>query len=81
MRILPIVVMLGAVSVAAQAPRALTGEDKAQIPSLVTGYAKALGSCAASHHADLFAPDKGYFAGGFSRPGSGSMTARIRRLA
>jgi hypothetical protein len=78
MRILTIVVMLCAVaSVAAQTPRALTDKDKVDIQALVTGYAKALGSCAASDYADLFAPDKGYFASGFR----GQVAGRERLMA
>jgi hypothetical protein len=77
MRILTIAVMLCAVSVAAQTPRALTDQDKSEIQALVTGYAKALGGCAASDYADLFAPDKGYFASGFR----GQVAGRERLMA
>jgi len=51
------------VGLRAQNPQ-LTAQDRTDIQALVTGYAKALGSCAASDYADLFA-EKGYFASGF----------------
>lgn len=69
--------MLCSVSAFGQAPRALTDQDKSEIQGLVTGYAKALGSCAANDYADLFAPDKGYFASGFR----GQVAGRDRFIA
>lgn len=65
------------VSASAQTPPALTEKDKADIQALVTGYAKALGSCAANDYADLFAPDRGYFASGFR----GQVAGRERLMA
>ena len=47
-----------------QAPQTLTPQDRTEIQALVTGYARTLGTCAASEYADLFAPT-GYFASGF----------------
>lgn len=64
-------------ALAAQAPQTLTEKDKADIQALVTGYAKALGSCAASDYADLFAPNTGYFASGFR----GHVVGRDRLIA
>jgi hypothetical protein len=60
-----------------QAPQVITDQDKAEIQALVTGYARALGSCAANEYADLFAPDKGYFASGFR----GQVAGRERLIA
>jgi hypothetical protein len=54
----------------------LTTQDRADIQALVTGYARALGTCAASEYADLFA-DTGYFASGFR----GHVTGRERLIA
>jgi hypothetical protein len=56
--------------------QALTDPDKAEIQSLVTGYAKALSSCAATDYADLFG-DTGYFASGFR----GQVAGRARLIA
>jgi hypothetical protein len=57
------ILMVLSVGVRAQTPQ-LTAQDRTEIQALVSGYAKALGSCAASDYADLFA-EKGYFASGF----------------
>jgi len=38
----------------AQAQQAVTDQDKQEIQALVTGYARALGTCAANEYADLF---------------------------
>lgn len=70
-----IVVALGTL-LSAQQPT-LTAQDKAEIQSLVTAYAKALGGCAAGEFADLFAPDRGYFASGFR----GRVEGRARLVA
>src|SRR5215470_15225262 len=59
-----------------QAPHALTDQDKAEIQALVTGYAKALGNCAANDYADLFG-ETGYFASGFR----GQVAGRSRLIA
>jgi hypothetical protein len=75
--IVSMVVLLCSLSAAGQAPRVLTNQDKAEIQALVTGYAKALGSCAANEYADLFAPDTGYFASGFR----GQVSGRERLIA
>ena len=48
----------------AQTPATLTPEDRAAIQGLVSGYARALSTCAAEEYADLFAPNTGYFASG-----------------
>jgi len=61
----------------AQAPAALTPDDRTAIQALVTGYARALGACAADDFADLFAPDTGYFASGIR----GQITGRQRLIA
>ena len=61
----------------AQAPAALTPEDRTAIQALVTGYARVLGACAAEEFADLFAPDTGYFASGIR----GQITGRERLMA
>jgi hypothetical protein len=66
-----------AMALAAQAPQTLTEKDKADIQALVTGYAKALGSCAADDYADLFALNTGYFASGFR----GHVIGRDRLIA
>ena len=39
----------------------LTAQDREEIQAVVTGYARALGTCVAEQYADLFAPDSGYF--------------------
>src|ERR1051326_3114982 len=62
--------------VAGQAPQAVTDQDKTEIQALVTGYAKALGSCAVNDYADLFG-DSGYFASGFR----GHVAGRGRLIA
>jgi hypothetical protein len=54
----------------------LTPQDRTDIQGLVTGYAKALGSCAANESADLFA-ETGYFASGFR----GQVAGRERLIA
>jgi SnoaL-like protein len=77
MKKLMLVVMLCSLRAAAQSPQVLTDRDKAEIQALVTGYAKALGGCAANDYADLFAPDKGYFASGFR----GHVVGRDRLIA
>jgi hypothetical protein len=63
--VLAIAVAACSINAAAQPPRAVTAQDKAEIQTLVTAYARALGSCAATEFADLFAPETGYFASGF----------------
>ena len=73
----PVVVMVWSMSIGGQAPQALTAQDKAEIQSLVTGYAIALGSCAANEYADLFASGTGYFASGFR----GHVVGRDRLIA
>jgi hypothetical protein len=70
-----LVVMLCSLSTAAQAQQVVTDQDKQEIQGLVTSYAKALGSCAASDYADLF--DTGYFASGFR----GHVAGRARLIA
>jgi hypothetical protein len=60
-----IVMAGGVITAAAQTPKAVTAQDKAEIQALVTAYAKALGSCAATDYADLFAPETGSFDSGF----------------
>ena len=69
-------VLLGSVT-SAQAPVTVTPDDRTAIQGLVSGYAKALGACAAEEFADLFAPDTGYFASGFR----GMITGRERLIA
>src|SRR5262245_21800083 len=68
--------MLCSVYMWAQAPQALTAQDRTDIQALVTGYARSLGTCAASDYADLFA-DNGYFASGFR----GHVVGRERLIA
>jgi hypothetical protein len=72
-----IVVLLFSLSATGQSPKVVTDQDRAEIQSLVTGYARALGSCAANEYADLFAPDTGYFASGFR----GQVSGRERLIA
>jgi hypothetical protein len=60
----------------AQAPVTLTAEDRTAIQALVTGYARALGACAAEEFADLFAYG-GYFASGFR----GQISGREKLIA
>jgi hypothetical protein len=74
LEVVAIAVMLCSASTAA--PQAVTPQDKTEIQALVTGYAKALGSCAANEYADLFA-DTGYFASGFR----GQVAGRERLIA
>ena len=59
-----------------QAPQVVTDQDKSEIQALVTGYAKALASCAANDYADLFG-ETGYFASGFR----GMVAGRSRLIA
>lgn len=68
--------LLGSVT-GAQAPVALTADDRTAIQGLVSSYARVLGSCAAEEFADLFAPDIGYFASGFR----GMISGRERLIA
>ena len=75
--VMAIAVMVCATSTAGQTPQAVTAQDRAEIQGLVSGYAKALGSCAASEYADLFVPDTGYFASGFR----GHVVGRERMIA
>jgi hypothetical protein len=49
----------------AQAPATLSANDKSEIQTLMTGYARALGECRAEDFANLFVPETGYFASGF----------------
>src|SRR5262245_25118841 len=72
-----IAAMLCSMTSAVQAPQPLTEQDKTDIQALVTGYAKALGGCAAEEYADLFAPGTGYFASGFR----GQVAGRERMIA
>ena len=58
-------------------PPVVTPQDKVEIQSLVSAYAKALGSCAPADFADLFAADRGYFASGFR----GHVAGRARLIA
>jgi len=62
---------------AGQSAPTVTPQDKTDIQSLVTAYAKALGTCAAGEFADLFATDGGYFASGFR----GRVEGRARLVA
>jgi hypothetical protein len=61
----------------AQSVTTLTDDDRTAIQGLVTGYAKALGSCNAEQYADLFAPGTGYFASGIR----GQVVGRDRLIA
>jgi hypothetical protein len=72
-----VVMMAWSIIIGGQALQALTTQDKADIQALVTGYAKALGGCAANEYADLFAPGTGYFASGFR----GHVVGRERLIA
>ena len=56
--------------------QAVTPQDRTDIQALVTGYARTLGTCAASEYADLFG-DTGYFASGFR----GQVAGRERLIA
>ena len=58
-----LILFLGTVAVA-QTPTTLTAEDRTAIQALVSGYARALSTCAAEDYADLFAPNTGFFASG-----------------
>ena len=69
--------MVCSMSAVGQASQAITAQDRADIQALVNGYARTLGSCAASEYADLFAPDAGYFASGFR----GHVVGRERLIA
>jgi hypothetical protein len=59
-----VVILLLSASAFAQSPQTLTAEDRTAIQALVSGYARALSSCAAEEYADLFAPGTGFFASG-----------------
>jgi len=59
-----VVILLLSASAFAQSPQTLTAEDRTAIQTLVSGYARALSSCAAEEYADLFAPGTGFFASG-----------------
>ena len=76
LKVLMISIILISMSAAAQAPQAVTPQDRTEIQALVTGYARTLGACAASEYADLFA-DTGYFASGFR----GQVAGRERLIA
>src|SRR5215471_6404632 len=75
--VVSLMVALCSMNAGAQALQVLTDQDKSEIQALVTGYARALGNCAASEYADLFAPDMGYFASGFR----GQVAGRVRLIA
>src|SRR5262245_9882840 len=64
-------------SAAAQTPVSVGADDAKAIQALVTGYAQALAACNAEQYADLFAPDKGYFASGIR----GQVVGRERLIA
>jgi len=74
--ILVLVLILSSINAPAQASQTLTPQDRTDIQSLVNGYARALGTCAAAEYADLFA-DTAYFASGFR----GHVTGRDRLIA
>jgi hypothetical protein len=61
------------------AQQTLTDQDKAEIQALMTGYAKALATCAVNEYADLFA-DGSFFASGFRGQVSGRdrLTAMVQ---
>ena len=61
----------------ASAQGSLTEKDRADIQALTTGYARALGACAAEDYADLFAPGTGYFASNIR----GEVVGRERLMA
>ena len=61
----------------AQTPQTLAAEDRTAIQALVSGYARALGSCAAEEYADLFAPGTGFFASGIR----GHIVGRAKLIA
>jgi hypothetical protein len=61
----------------AQQPVSISRDDATAIQALVSSYARALGGCRAEEFADLFAPDKGYFASGFR----GQIAGRERLIA
>jgi len=74
--IVSIVVAIRLLDAEGQSKPVVTEQDKSEIQALVTGYAKALGSCAANDYADLFG-DTGYFASGFR----GHVAGRARLIA
>jgi hypothetical protein len=61
----------------AQPPASISQDDATSIQALVSSYARALGGCHAEEFADLFAPEKSYFASGFR----GQMAGRERLIA
>ena len=61
----------------AQPPASIPQDDATSIQALVSSYARALGGCHAEEFADLFAPEKSYFASGFR----GQMAGRERLIA
>jgi len=58
------VVVVLRLTASAQTPATLTAEDRTAIQALVSGYARALSTCAAEQYADLFAANTGFFASG-----------------
>jgi len=62
---------------AAESPKTVTAQDKAEIQGLVSAYARTLSACAANEYADLFAPGTGSFASGFR----GYVAGRDRLIA
>jgi len=69
------IVLASAVAVGAQ--ESLTAQDRTEIQELSAKYARLLGSCAAEEYADLFAPDRGYFASNIR----GEVVGRERLMA
>jgi hypothetical protein len=72
-----VVVLALAAPALAQQPASISQDDATAIQALVSSYARALGGCRAEEFADLFAPDKGYFASGFR----GQIAGRERLIA
>jgi SnoaL-like domain len=72
-----VVILALAAPAFAQQPAPISQEDATAIQALVSAYARALGGCRAEEFADLFAPEKSYFASGFR----GQVAGRERLIA
>jgi hypothetical protein len=72
-----VVILALAAPAFAQQPASISQKDATAIQALVSSYARALGGCRAEEFADLFAPEKSYFASGFR----GQIAGRERLIA
>ena len=73
---LAVIALVILAAVPSMAQQAVSAQDRTEIQALVTSYARALGTCAATEFADLFG-ETGYFASGFR----GQVAGRERLIA